>query len=259
MTDPAQPPFTFFAAGTPKTKGSMRSFQHPTTGAIITTNNNPKTKPWQGVVSTSAMVAGVRPIPSSVGVDVELRFYFLRPKKHFREVKPDRPVDDQGQPIPKLLPAKPNPAFAEAAGIELEEVADSPKRPKGIKKWLPREVNPAWQSFIDNPPPRWQLRDDAEPRPLGRQHGDLDKLERAVLDGLTGIAFADDSEVAGLYGSKHYLPTRDGVEGVHVTIREAEEEVGCLHRVIELRDGGLADRRCALGFGHPGDCFSGVA
>lgn len=36
---------------------------------------------------------------------------------------------------------------------------------------------------------------------------DLDKLVRAVLDGLTGVVYADDSQVTSLKASKCYSPT----------------------------------------------------
>lgn len=47
-----------------------------------------------------------------------------------------------------------------------------------------------------------ELRDDA-PEYVGVRP-DLDKLARAVLDGMTGIVFRDDSQVAGLVCEKTY-------------------------------------------------------
>jgi Holliday junction resolvase RusA-like endonuclease len=58
------------------------------------------------------------------------------------------------------------------------------------------------------------LRDDA---PF--LHGtkpDLDKLERAVLDALTGVVYVDDSRVASLYASKRYTT---GTEGVVIEVK----------------------------------------
>jgi len=46
---------------------------------------------------------------------------------------------------------------------------------------------------------------DAAPRNVGKP--DIDKLCRAVLDALTGIAYADDSQVVALDASKVYGPT----------------------------------------------------
>lgn len=42
---------------------------------------------------------------------------------------------------------------------------------------------------------------------------DIDKLARAVLDGLTGIAFADDGQVIQLVCEKQY-----GIPGAHIRI-----------------------------------------
>jgi len=46
---------------------------------------------------------------------------------------------------------------------------------------------------------------DAAPRHVGKP--DIDKLCRAVLDALTGIAYQDDSQVVALDASKVYGPT----------------------------------------------------
>ena len=46
---------------------------------------------------------------------------------------------------------------------------------------------------------------DAAPRHVGKP--DIDKLCRAVLDALTGIAYADDSQVVALDASKIYGPS----------------------------------------------------
>ena len=40
--------------------------------------------------------------------------------------------------------------------------------------------------------------------PIGRNVGDLDKLCRALLDALTGVAFHDDSQVVDLTSRKRY-------------------------------------------------------
>ena len=45
---------------------------------------------------------------------------------------------------------------------------------------------------------------------------DLDKLIRAVLDGLTGVAYEDDQQVVRLTAQKAYGET----EGVHIRISE---------------------------------------
>jgi Holliday junction resolvase RusA-like endonuclease len=43
--------------------------------------------------------------------------------------------------------------------------------------------------------------------PTKRSAGDLDKLLRAVLDGLTGQVYADDSQVIGMWPEKRYQKT----------------------------------------------------
>lgn len=41
---------------------------------------------------------------------------------------------------------------------------------------------------------------------------DIDKLARAVLDALTGVAYTDDGQVAELIVLKHYASSRPGVD-----------------------------------------------
>lgn len=65
--------------------------------------------------------------------------------------RPKAPTDADGKRIPKELPKLPNPAFAEAVGIPLEEVAASKRRPRGIPKWLPARPNPAYLEAIERP------------------------------------------------------------------------------------------------------------
>lgn len=65
------------------------------------------------------------------------------------------------------------------------------------------------------------LRDGAPKYPAGTP--DLDKLMRAVLDGLTmGGAWKDDAQVVTLYGTKRYAPA-DGVTGCKIEITEVAE------------------------------------
>lgn len=51
--------------------------------------------------------------------------------------------------------------------------------------------------------------------PIVRGTGDLDKLERAILDALTGVAYVDDVQVVHISSWKHYT---DGEPGAGVTI-----------------------------------------
>ena len=51
---------------------------------------------------------------------------------------------------------------------------------------------------------------------------DLDKLQRSTLDGLTGVLFHDDSQVAFVVASKEYaLPGE--LEGCQIEIREIRD------------------------------------
>lgn len=51
---------------------------------------------------------------------------------------------------------------------------------------------------------------------------DLDKLARALLDALTGIAFVDDSQVIDLRVEKRYVPNDGSQPGMAVEIVPAE-------------------------------------
>ena len=46
----------------------------------------------------------------------------------------------------------------------------------------------------------------------GKNVGDVDKLTRAVLDGLTGVAYVDDSQVVRVDVSKDFSAKPEGVE-----------------------------------------------
>ena len=71
------------------------------------------------------------------------------------------------------------------------------------------------------------LRAGAPVEPIGKP--DLDKLTRAVLDALTGVAWVDDAQVTDLVVAKRFAPRPDQV-GVHVRVdtrlqrRDAAEE-----------------------------------
>ncbi len=71
---------TFFVPGTPAPKGSMRAFQHRSTGRVVTTNDNAKTKPWMERIAWQAKADGVR--PSDAPIAISLSFCLPRPKGH---------------------------------------------------------------------------------------------------------------------------------------------------------------------------------
>ena len=148
-------PVQFFAAGTPRTKGSTRSFAHAATGKVVTLGANKRTKSWQGVIAHAANEAGATPAAKGEAVDISVVFTFSRPKSHY----------GTGRNAERLKPSAPA-------------------------------------------------------RPTTRKQGDLDKLLRALLDGLDGVAYEDDSQVASIRCAKEW---RDGSkpEGALVTIMPA--------------------------------------
>lgn len=72
--------------------------------------------------------------------------------------------------------------------------------------------------MIPRPPSHW--RKDGEPRKSAREFPrlDVDKLGRALLDALTGVAYLDDSQVTQLLISKAYQATRSRASGVTVIL-----------------------------------------
>ena len=49
---------------------------------------------------------------------------------------------------------------------------------------------------------------------------DVDKLARALLDGLTGVAIDDDSQVVSLWADKGWDDENRGWQGVEITVSE---------------------------------------
>lgn len=93
--------------------------------------------------------------------------------------------------------------WREAVRAETQRVLDGEAPLAGpvlvsVRFWLPRP-----RSHYRTGRNAHLLRDSAPRRPSGTP--DVDKLARAVLDGLTaGGAFADDGQVVRLFASKHY-------------------------------------------------------
>lgn len=69
-----------------------------------------------------------------------------------------------------------------------------------------------------------RLKDDAPYYPTGHNTGDVDKLLRAVLDGLTGVVFKDDSQVVQARTVKRYIyvDDADGSLGMLISVMEVE-------------------------------------
>lgn len=73
----------FWVPGIPKGQGSLRSFKHAVTGAVITPQD-PKVKSWRGLVAWCAMQAYVGQQPAPGPVRVDCVFVLPRPKTHYR-------------------------------------------------------------------------------------------------------------------------------------------------------------------------------
>ena len=66
-----------------------------------------------------------------------------------------------------------------------------------------------------------RVRDGRQPGDPHLQTPDIDKLERAVLDALTGIVWADDCQVVAVHKTKRWC--HRGHEGVRITLAEWDE------------------------------------
>ncbi len=131
---------TFFVAGEPVTKGSIRAFvPRGWTRPVLTSTGGKELKAWESNVSWTAKQEGVKPLPGAVSLTLTFEL-----------------------PRPKSLPKK---------------VAAHTKKP------------------------------------------DIDKLARAVCDALTGIAYADDSQIVSLTVSKRYA-TDGAVSGCKIAITD---------------------------------------
>ena len=120
----------FTVYGEPKTKGNLSSFPFQKKDGrlgVRTIDQNPKTKQWQGLVARVAQEHMPEDGIITGPVEINLKFYLLRPKS----------VSKKKRPLPTVKP-------------------------------------------------------------------DIDKLERAVLDGLTGIIYADDNLVCDKKAIKRY-------------------------------------------------------
>jgi len=62
------------------------------------------------------------------------------------------------------------------------------------------------------------LKANAPVEPVSARVGDIDKLSRAVLDALTGVAYLDDRQVVELEARKAYLMGFDAAPYAHIAI-----------------------------------------
>jgi crossover junction endodeoxyribonuclease RusA len=62
------------------------------------------------------------------------------------------------------------------------------------------------------------LKANAPIEPVSARIGDIDKLQRAVFDALTGVAYLDDRQVVEVEARKAYLIRPDAAPYAHITI-----------------------------------------
>ena len=71
----------------------MRAFRHRYTGAVVTTSDNPKLKPWRQQISETILYDRPQQFAAGVPVKIALDFFFARPKsakkRRYMTVKPD--------------------------------------------------------------------------------------------------------------------------------------------------------------------------
>lgn len=74
-------PLSFTVYGVPIPKGSAKGFLHRTTGRVIVTHDNKRTKPWQqAIVDAAREVLDGRPPLEDVAIAVAVVFFMARPK-----------------------------------------------------------------------------------------------------------------------------------------------------------------------------------
>ncbi|WP_058623200.1 RusA family crossover junction endodeoxyribonuclease [Microbacterium testaceum] len=126
-----------------------------------------------------------------------------------------------------FVPGIPVPQGSKKAFVVGKRAVIVDVKPELLGAWRGEIARRAFSAFAFGPPIDGAVRVDAafvlprkpsvtRPLPIGARDGDVDKLVRALLDGITqaGNVWADDSRVAELHASKVFGPT----PGVHVTI-----------------------------------------
>lgn len=89
--------------GEPKPQGSMRSFRHAKTGAVITTGDNPGTKPWKQQVAQVALSMNLPQFEPHVPVYMAMNFYFSRPKSVSAKKRPAMTTKPDGDKLVRAI------------------------------------------------------------------------------------------------------------------------------------------------------------
>lgn len=109
---PAMPGLNIIVRGIPAPQGSHRSFKVKS-GAVVTTDDNPRTRPWKAAVTAEAELAVAKaeltdPAYDRRPVAVAITFRFPRPRGHYgkRGLLPSAPAQMVSMPdIDKLVRA----------------------------------------------------------------------------------------------------------------------------------------------------------
>ena len=94
--------YSFFVAGTPRPQGSGALLISKSTGRTFKKQSSPMVA-WRNVLVETFMDAEVEMVPSEVPVEVNLTFWFARPKGHSRvRAQRDQGMKSNGPDIDKL-------------------------------------------------------------------------------------------------------------------------------------------------------------
>jgi len=120
----------------------------------------------------------------------------------------------EGKPVPqgslKFIHGRPIHERATDLAVWRANIARE-ARHSGVSKQVDKAVWLRLVFFMR--PPKTVKRSEPYVKP------DLDKLIRAVLDGLTGVAYDDDCQVTNIEAEKHYCDENNPDAGVWITVR----------------------------------------
>jgi Holliday junction resolvase RusA-like endonuclease len=97
---------TISVSGTPQPAGSKRAFAHRTTGRIVVTDANAKSRLWKTNVAQHAIAVMRTTEPLTGPLHLHIDFYMPRPQYHYGKhgVKPTAPCQPTSRPdLTKLI------------------------------------------------------------------------------------------------------------------------------------------------------------
>lgn len=175
-----------FVPGVPVGQGSKRHV-----GRGIMVESSKLLEPWRQTVARKLedmLGDGHEPTPHALSVN--LRFIFTRPRGHYGA----QPCPDCRQPSKRELLE-----LAAAAGVEGRSKMSAAELAEALELELPDRDSCA--GCHGSGRVAYVLASAAR-APASRP--DLDKLVRAILDAMTGLAFQDDGQVVALNAGKEY-------------------------------------------------------